>query len=163
MTERAQVSKERLSSKRFGVVIFILDSDNRVLTIVEQDNKESTGKVSGKYGCICETREQGEASKDNARRGFVEELGMKAESFADLLSYDDQRTWETKFVDGVWAAVIVQRCINPDKLMRRIGSNAPPHEVEVVGWKTRDEFEALDLRSGVRNIVNNFGDEIFGK
>ncbi len=155
------LSKEREGAVKFGVTVFILDNQDRVLTIKELEDKKSTAKIAGRYSVICETREPNEDWVENLSRGLEEELGISRNRFSDLVDFSEATIWEAGFVAGVWATVIIIICKNPDLLLKLVGSQTQPDEVEVVGWKSLAEFKSLDLRQGVRNILEKFEGDIF--
>jgi len=161
MTENMSLTQERVNSNIFGVALFIVDPQNRVLTFREKETKPSTGKVAGDYSVLCETRKAGEGWLANIRRGLTEELGLREVPLKDIFDFSDRRIWESGFISKVWSTVAVLRCNNPSKLEELIGSGGDTNGVEVIGWKTREEFESLPLRMGVRNLMNKFGDNIF--
>ena len=169
MTENLSLTAERFKATVFGVVVFVMDPCRRVLTVKELENKAATGKSAGQASCVSETAEPGELAQSNISRAFTEELGIASERFSEVLDFKDYALWETSYIPGVkntkgvWATVLKITCTDPEKLMSMVGSDKQPDGVEVVGFKTRQEFEALDLRPGVRNIMNKFGDEIFAK
>lgn len=161
MTENLSLTQERANSNIFGVALFIVDPHNRVLTFREKETKPSTGKVAGDYSVLCETRKPGEGWPANIRRGLIEELGLQEIALKDIFDFSDRRIWESGFISKVWSTVAVLRCNNPSKLEKLIGSGDKPHGVEIIGWKTKEEFESLPLRRGVRNLMDKFGDDIF--
>ena len=169
MKEKSSLFIERLKATVFGAVIFVMDLEGRVLTVKELENKASTGKSVGQASCVSETAEPGELPQSNITRAFTEELGIATDRFSEVLDFMDYTLRETSYIPGVkntkgvWATVLKITCTDPEKLMSLIGSDKKPDGVEVIGFKTRQEFEALDLRPGVRNIMNKFGDEIFAK
>lgn len=155
------LSKEREAAIKFGVIVFILDDQNRVLTIKELGDKKSTAKVACEYSVICETREPNEDWAENLLRGLEEELGISRDRFPGLLDFSEAAVWEAGFVAGVWATVVIIICKNSDLLLELIGSHTSPDEVEVTGWKSLDEFKSLNLRRGVRNVLGKFEGDIF--
>lgn len=163
MPEMSSLHNERMAATIFGVVIFIVDDNNRVLTLKEKETKESTGKKHGEFACICETKEKDENLPKNSLRALTEELGMSPQHLIDVVDPDSLSVWETGFVTGAWATVIKLKCKDSNKLLELVGVDSKPDGVEVVGFKDRNEFEHLNLRLGVRNIMNKFGDEIFGQ
>lgn len=163
--------EERLKYKVFGVVVFILDDKNRVFTLQEMENDEKTGKTPGKYGPICEKRNRIEESwANNMWRAIQEETRIPDDEickFIDFPYYTPEMKLETEFVEEVCATVIVLRCKDAEKFMEIVNANKLPEnnhipeEVRPVGFLSRADFEKLDLREGVRNIMRKFGDEIF--
>jgi hypothetical protein len=61
----------------------------------------------------------------------------------------------------------VLRCKNSKKFMELVEANKLPEnnpipdEVRPIGFFSKEEFEKLELRSGVRNIMDKFGEHIF--
>ncbi len=145
----------------FGAVVFILDKEGRVLTLQEEETNRTTSKKAGQYSCVSETAKKMELPWMNVKRALEEELGMEASCIAQYLDFNVQSVWEAGYVDGVWATVVKLRCTNPSSLIKMVGSAGKPDGVKIVGFLPRGEFESLDLRPGVRNLVNNFGDDIF--
>ena len=156
------VTLEREKASRFGVVVFIVDDDNRVLVIQDLTSKSTTARKEGEFSVVCETREEGEDWGLNFVRGLREELGIKNKVNLDsIFDYQKMAVWETGFVDGVFATVAKLRCSNPDKLLEVARGSK---EVKVIGWKTREKFEGMKpRREGVVNIMNKFANDIFGK
>lgn len=155
------LNQERLNSKKFGVAVFIFDGLGRVFTIKEKEGKASTGKKPNEYSVICETRELDEDWIQNTKRGLREELGIPTDQLAEIFDFQSAIVWETGFVDGAWATVVKLICKEPDLLMNSVGLEREPDMVEIVGWKTKDEFKSLQLRRGVGNILAKFENEIF--
>lgn len=164
MTEKtvAELSftKERREATKFGVAIFILDEQSRVLVVKEKTSKAETRRNPGECGVVCETRDPNESMLTNIRRALWEELGLPKDNLGRFFDFSNRAIWETGFVDKVWATAVIVRCKDPNLLLKEA---KPSDEIEIVGWKTRDEFEQLQLREGVRNILNKFGNQIFGK
>lgn len=138
-----------------GVVAFIIDDQGRILTVRETENKASTKKTIGEYGVICETSNQLEEPCETFRRGFEEELGVSIDGLKTIIDLQPVEVFKTTFVQGVVATVGVFICRDPDGLRKLIEIGSKSDGVEVVGWKTPDEFSVLNLRQGVRNIYNN--------
>lgn len=165
MTEKTvaelSLTKERREATKFGVAIFITDERNRVLVVKEKTSKPETHRNAGEYGVVCETRDPGEGYTANLMRAFKEELKIPPEKFKDIFDFSDRAIWETGFVDKVWATAVVVRCKDPKLLLKEA---KPSDEIEIVGWKTLGELNKLSpVREGVRNILDKFGDQIFGK
>lgn len=154
------LTKERREATKFGVSIFILDERNRVLVVKKKTPNTETHKKPGEYGVVCETRDPNENMLTNIRRALWEELGLPKNNLGKFFDFSDRAIWETGFVERVWATTVVVRCNNSELLLEEAKSS---DEIEIVGWKTRDELEELPLREEVRNILNKFGDQIFGK
>jgi len=162
------IHEERLSAKTFGVVIFIVDDALQVYVSQELESKPETGKVPGKFGVVSETSDPGEGPYVTMERGIREETRIYDDDLLKVIDHDTYKIWETQFIEGVWATVFVIRCKNSVEFMRFVDENRLPennhvkNEVKPIGFMSRTEFEALDLRSGVKNIMNKFGDDIFG-
>ena len=164
--------QERKTLITHGVVVFILDKDNRVFTLQEMENDNATGKVPGEYGPICEKRNDIQESwAANMWRAIGKETRIPDDMINQVITFpysEPERIWGTEFTKSSWATVIILRCDNAHLFMKVVEENKLPEEnhvkdeVRPIGFKTREEFEALDLRSGVRNIMNKFGDDIFG-
>ncbi|HKC04691.1 MAG TPA: NUDIX hydrolase [Patescibacteria group bacterium] len=155
------LTREHEVATKFGVAVFILDDKNRIFTTKELENKSSTGKVAGEYSVICETQEPNEDWLENLQRGLEEELGIPRAMFPKVFDLSELIVWESGFVDGVWATVIKINCKDSDLLIRLIGTLGRPDKMEILGWKTKEEFKGLQLRRGVGNILAKFEDEIF--
>lgn len=155
-----QLKEKRETAKVFGAVIFIIDENGRVYSQIEDKNNESTGKKANEYSVICETRLPNENLWKNAIRGIKEETGIKEEDQFKVLS--EPICWETDgFKDGVWATVFKYECKDPELFMKFVCDSKIHDEVVPVGFLPREVFEKLNLRDGVRNIINRFGDTIF--
>jgi hypothetical protein len=169
------LKEEHLKAEVFGVVLFILDDQNRVFTLqeMEKDKDKRTGKYPGKYSVICEKRRsRQEKWAVNMFRAIQEETGISDDNIYKLINFPvgvPERLLETQFTDTSWATVIVLRCKDAEKFMKAINENKLPkenhvlNEVRPVDFLSRSEFEKLDLRIGVRNIMDKFGDDIFGR
>lgn len=153
--------KERELSKTFGVVIFIVDDQKRAYVAQEKDKNEITGKTPGEYGVICETRNARESWPANMWRAIGEETNIPDDKFDFVIDFENYRVWETEFIDKVWATVIVLRCKDPNLFMELMGRGNLPEEVIPLGFLSRPEIEKLNLRPGVRNVMNKFADDIF--
>jgi hypothetical protein len=163
--------EERRKSNIFGVVLFILDDQNRVFTLQEMEADEKTGKIPGKYGVICEKRTGSEESwAANMWRAIQEETKIPDSEICNVIDFPyptPERLFETQFVEGVWATVVVLRCKNSKKFMELVEANKLPEnnpvpdEVRPIGFLSKEKFEKLELRSGVRNIMDKFGENIF--
>ncbi len=159
--EQPRVSEERQKAEKLGVVVFIIDPDGRVYTQVEEEKDVLTGKKPGEYSVICEKRNPYEGWSDNIIRGIYEETGITKDKQTSVLNFSEAVIWETGFVDKVWATVMVIPCSRPDEFMAMVRAGLGTDGVRPVGFLPRDEFENLDLRAGVRNILNKFGSSIF--
>lgn len=154
-----QLIKERKEAEIVGVVIFILDQDNRVLVVRENTLKAETHRNVGEYGVICETRNPNESMLGNIRRALWEELGLPKDNLGKFFDFSDRKIWETGFVGGVWATTVVVKCRNSELLLKEAN---PSDEIEIIGWKTRDEFRKLTpIRKGVLNILDKSEKNVF--
>jgi len=161
-SEKLKMTQEWETSRKFGVVVFVLDQDNRVLVLREKEEDKKTGRKIGDYSVICEKRRHAEAWLGNINRGLNEELGIDPQDLRHFLNLDEKIVWETGFVKGVWATAAVIRCNNPQGLLESVGKDRGCDGVEIVGWKTLAEFKNLSpIREGVLNILNKFEKDIF--
>lgn len=156
-------SQEFRQATVFGCVTFIRNPEGQILTFKELEDKPRTGKRIGDFSVLCETREEGESALTNMARGLHEELGIGYDQIESVLDVKNIQTWETGFMPGVWGDVFLVDCINQPLLDSIIGSARKPDGVEIVGWKTPEEFINSPVRVGVRNIIDKFSDEIFRK
>lgn len=143
MIKEKPIGKEGYT--RVGVVAFIFSTEGRILTIRELKQKEETGCNPGQYSVLCETSEDDELPIATLLRGVKEELGYAGEF--EYLCYQGLH----EFISGIGAHVYV--------LQVREEFPFSPHpdfinEVEIAGWYDLEEFEKLNLRAGVRNILN---------
>jgi hypothetical protein len=161
MAERPVCHNEWEKYTVSGAMVFIMDPDGRVLTLQETEDKTSTGRFAVEYGVICETSDKHESPNVTLIRGISEELGIRPGSLGDYIDFSTRIMWGSTFIDGVWATVGKFVCKDPEKLIRAIGSNGKTDGVAIIGWKTKEEFKALELREGVKNIMDKFGDLIF--
>jgi hypothetical protein len=161
--ERKAVNEEHRLAERFGVAVFIIDPEGRVYTQLEMEEDILTGKKPGEYSVICEKRKPAEGWNENIIRGISEETGISKDKQASILKFDEAIFWETGFVDKVWATVTLIPCDHPGEFMKMVRGSKSTDGVEPVGFLTRDEFEKLDLRPGVRNIIDKYGSLIFNK
>jgi hypothetical protein len=157
------IKKERENARTFGVVVFIVDGVGNVYTSQENESNEATGKKAGDYSVICETRNYRESWAANMYRGISEESGIPDDKISSVIDFGDYRVWETQFKDGVWATVVVLKCKDSTQFMSLVGTNGDTDGVKPFGFVPRDRFESLNLREGVRNIVEDYGDWIFSK
>jgi len=64
-------------------------------------------------------------------------------------------------MEGVWASVVIIKCKDSNLFMELAGRSGGIDGVSPIGFLPRKDFENLNLRQGVRNIINKFGDTIF--
>ena len=159
--EQLGVSEERQKAEKLGVVIFIIDPSGCVYTQIEEEIDNVTGKKPGEYSVICEKRDESEGWRENITRGINEETGIPEDKQTSILDFDKAVIWETGFIDKVWATVMVIPCSLPEEFMAMVLNGSGTDAVVPVGFLPRDEFENLDLRAGVRNILDKFGTYIF--
>jgi hypothetical protein len=157
------IKKERENARTFGVVVFIIDDNGRVYTSQENETNEITGKKAGDYSVICETRNYKESWAANLYRGVSEESGIPDDKIQSVIDFGSYRIWETQFKDGVWSTVAVLKCKDSERFMDLVGTNGDTDGVKPIGFVPRAEFENLNLREGVRTIIEDFGDLIFSK
>ncbi len=143
----------RLSYQKVGVVVFVVSNDGEVLLLREYTSKTSTAKHTGEYGVLCETSEDGECWAETMMRGFREELGINDQKANELLKIDSDRTFlgEGLFVEGVLARVCIVGWNGSKEEALKLSGDG---EVDVVGWSKVRDLSALNLRKGVRNILN---------
>jgi hypothetical protein len=161
--EKRHIRDERKEAETFGVAVFIIDNNGRIFTLREDGENVKTGKKAGEYGVVCETARQGETPDSNFWRGLGEELGIPDSIYPKIIDFSDYRIFETGFKDKVWATVVVLHCKNPDLFTNSVGKTGETDGVEPVGFLSRQDFSKLNLRQGVRNILDKFGDDIFEK
>ncbi len=139
--------------KKVGVVAFVINNDGEVLVVQENSSKASTVKKAGECGVLCETSEGDESWMETLMRGFREELGIDGQNARELLEIDSEENFlgEGLFVEGVLARVCtVGWRGSKEEAMKLTGDG----EVRVVGWSRIEDLSALNLRPGVRNILN---------
>lgn len=158
--ERA-LKKERESAKTFGVVVFIVDKNGNIYTSQENESNPATGKKKDDYSVVCETRNYRESWAANLYRGILEETGIPDNKLSSVIDFEDYRIWETQFQDKVWSTVAVLKCKDSVRFMNLVGTNGDTDGVKSIGFMPKDQFENLNLREGVRNIIENYGDWIF--
>lgn len=154
------LKEERRNAKTLEVVVFIIDKSGKVYTIKEKKKNENTGKKNGDYSVICESRAYRESWSQNLMRGITEETGMSEVAMRSAINFDNYRIWEAQFKDGVWATIVVLDCPDSEKFMKAVGKEQDPDGVESVGFISGKDFLKLNLRQGVRNIVDRFSENI---
>lgn len=139
--------------QKVGVVVFIINNEGQVLLLQEKISKASTAKRVGEYGVLCETSEDGESWAETTMRGFREELGIDDQRASELLKVDSQNTFlgEGLFIEGVLARVCVVNWNGDRENALKLSGDG---EVVVVEWMKIQKLSALNLRQGVRNILN---------
>ena len=155
------IRQERAEAKKFGVVVFILDGNNMVYTLQEEEERCDTQKQEGQFGVVCESAQSEELPYANFWRGLREEVGLPEETYTKILDFSNYRVFEAGFVEKVWATVVVLRCNDKNLFMQQVGAAQELDKVRPVGFLSRGDFSDLNLRPGVRNILEKFGDQIF--
>lgn len=139
--------------KKVGVVAFVINDTREVLVMRENSSKASTAKEAGECGVLCETSEGDESWMETLMRGFREELGIDGQKVSELLKIDPDNNFlgEGLFVEGVLARVCtIGWRGSREEALKLTGDG----EVSVVGWSRIEDLSTLNLRSGVRNILN---------
>lgn len=139
--------------KKVGVVAFVINDDGEVLVVQENSSKVSTAKEAGECGVLCETSEGDESWMETLMRGFREELGIDGQKASELLRIDSDNNFlgEGLFVEGILARVCTVSWRGPKEEALKLSGDG---EVSVVGWLRIEDLSALNLRPGVRNILN---------
>src|SRR3989304_6860324 len=151
--ERKLTSQEKVAEiyRRHGVVIFIVNDCGEILTVQENEDKDTTGKRKGEIGVVCETSEKGKPWFDTVTRGLKEELGLNEVKQKSLLSlHDNSYLGETIFIEGVLARVVVLKARRPDILLQHL---RPEGEVDGLGFRKPADLLGDNLRQGVRNVL----------
>ena len=150
-------SPEEESYRIFGVVHIVVGRDGLAFIFEEKSAKESTGKKAGDISVLCETAISGESIADTAKRGFQEEFGMPL----DELHLKTIRLGGCKFIDGVYAEVLVSITDEPNILEQKALENNGDGEVVYAGRCTINNLvQNQRLRLGVRNVLNAFSDKL---
>lgn len=139
--------EREINYSKTGVVAFVFCEEGQMLVTRESTNNDSTGKVAGEHGTLCETTEQQEKPYETLQRGFFEELGVLISEFKNTICQIEYRGL-TDFIPGVGAHVYVVQIRQQDLTPVR------SEEVSIAGWYTIDGFNALKLRRGVRNVFS---------
>jgi isopentenyldiphosphate isomerase len=149
-------SEEKIAElyRKHGVVVFIFDPDDNVLVTKEVTAQESTGKSVGDYGVLCETTEPGEFVATTVIRGIREELGVEEEQQETKFSISQENGYlgETIFIEGVLARVFL---LHANESYNFSPSQEFSDEVEIAGGFSLNELSVLQLRSGVRNVLDD--------
>lgn len=157
-----QINREQKYAQTLGAVVFIVDNEGRIYTQMETESRESSGKKAGEYSTICETKLPGEKWQENVIRGILEETGIDIGQLPLVLKFSGAKSWEAKFTEGVSASISIIPCRDSERFLR-LASQAHNHDgVIPIGFVSREDFQKLNLRQGVRNILESSGDLIFG-
>jgi len=156
MVERCISSPQEIAEryKKVGVVIFLVNSEGKILLVQEHSENPNTGKESGTLGVICETSREGERWEETVVRGLSEELGIDPGVEKEVFMIDPEGCFlgETLFIEGVLARVIVIHWRGDD---RELFSAKGDGEISIVGWE-RPAFlisSPLKIRRGVEKVI----------
>ena len=157
-----EIKGEQKYAQTLGAAVFIVDNENRVYTQMETESRKSSGKKAGEYSTICETKLPGEKWHENVIRGILEETGIDIEQLPLVLKFSGAKSWEAQFAEGVKASITIIPCRDSERFLR-LTSQAHNHDgVIPIGFVSREDFQNLNLRQVVRDILENSGDLIFG-
>ena len=149
-------SEERIAElyRKHGVVVFIFNPNGNVLVTQETMSRESTGKSVGDYGVLCETTEPGEFVATTVVRGVSEELGVEEIQQAAMFTFNPENCYlgETMFIEGVLARVFV---LHANESYDFRPNQEFSDEIEIAGWFNLQELSDLQLRPGVKNVLED--------
>jgi len=154
-----------------GVVVFIFDSQGRLLITREKHNKETAYERGSlrkpdQLGLFTETRESdiNEKWADTILRGLKEEFGFEESDIESLLELDLSKSYigETSFRESCLASVLQVKCKNPQLFLKSI---VPNTEIDVIGWISPEHFlkASENIRFGVKKVLGEVSNLDFGK
>lgn len=142
------------TSQTVGAVVFIVDSEGRLYTQMEMEDRASTGKKIGEYSTICETRLPNEKWHENVIRGILEETGIDIGQLPLVLNFSKSKTWEAQFIKGADASVVVIPCTNTEMFLSLVNKSSEHDGVVPIGFLPYQDFVKLNLRQGVKNVLS---------
>lgn len=140
--------------KKVGVVIFLVNSEGKILVVQEHSENPITGKETGTFGVVCETSREGEEWGETVIRGLAEELGIDPRVEKEVFKIDPRGCFlgESLLIEGILARVVVVHWRGNDRELLLAKGDG---EVSIVGWERPESLISYPLRTrkGVKEVL----------